>query len=98
MTSSTVSSPHRPRTSCGWPFVTEHRTDEGKLYLCAIKDVWSNRFVGYSVESRMMVSLAVSALDNALAQRGSVGTIVLSHRGSSVPIQGLAASRRVLTS
>lgn len=22
--------------------VTEHRTDEGKLYLCAIKDVWSN--------------------------------------------------------
>ncbi len=22
--------------------ITEHWTDEGKLYLCAIKDVWSN--------------------------------------------------------
>lgn len=27
--------------------ITEHRTDEGKLYLCAIKDVYSNRIVGY---------------------------------------------------
>ncbi|WP_367404174.1 hypothetical protein [Kocuria marina] len=26
---------------------TEHRTDEGKLYLCAIKDVFSGRIVGY---------------------------------------------------
>lgn len=25
--------------------ITEHRTDEGKLYLCAIKDVYSNRIV-----------------------------------------------------
>jgi putative transposase len=25
--------------------ITEHRTGEGKLYLCAIKDVWSNRIV-----------------------------------------------------
>ena len=56
--------------------ITEHRTDEGKLYLCAIKDKWSNRIVGYSIDSRMKASLAVSALDNAVAQRGSVGTIV----------------------
>ena len=28
--------------------ITEHRTGEGKLYLCAIKDVFSNRIVGYS--------------------------------------------------
>jgi transposase InsO family protein len=26
--------------------ITEHRTDEGKLYLCAIKDLYSNRIVG----------------------------------------------------
>ncbi|MBP1780425.1 transposase InsO family protein [Micromonospora sp. HB375] len=26
--------------------ITEHCTGEGKLYLCAIKDVWSNRIVG----------------------------------------------------
>lgn len=28
--------------------ITEHATSEGKLYLCAIKDVYSNRIVGYS--------------------------------------------------
>ncbi|WP_244602224.1 transposase, partial [Mycolicibacterium sp. NCC-Tsukiji] len=33
--------------------ITEHRTGEGKLYLCAIKDVFSNRIVGYSIDSRM---------------------------------------------
>ena len=27
---------------------TEHKTAEGKLYLCAIKDVFGNKIVGYS--------------------------------------------------
>lgn len=31
--------------------ITEHWTDEGKLHLCAIKDLWSNRIVGYSDDS-----------------------------------------------
>jgi transposase InsO family protein len=29
--------------------ITEHRTGEGKVYMCAVKDVWSNRIVGYSI-------------------------------------------------
>jgi transposase InsO family protein len=32
--------------------ITEHWTDQGKLYLCAIKDVWSNRIVGSSISDR----------------------------------------------
>ena len=62
--------------------ITEHRTDEGKLYLCAIKDLYSNRIVGYSLDARMKASLAVSALRNAIATRSPVGTIVHSDRGS----------------
>ncbi len=62
--------------------ITEHRTDEGKLYLCAIKDVYSNRIVGYSIDSRMKASLAVSALHNAIALRDPEGTVVHSDRGS----------------
>jgi putative transposase len=62
--------------------ITEHRTDEGKLYLCAIKDVYSNRIVGYSIDSRMKASLAVAALDHAIAARSPVATIVHSDRGS----------------
>jgi transposase InsO family protein len=62
--------------------ITEHRTDEGKLYLCAIKDVYSNRIVGYSIDTRMKASLAVSALHNAIALRDPEGTVVHSDRGS----------------
>ncbi|WP_431236738.1 IS3 family transposase [Mycolicibacterium aichiense] len=62
--------------------ITEHRTDEGKLYLCAIKDVYSNRIVGYSIDSRMKSTLAVAALDHAVALRAPVATIVHSDRGS----------------
>ena len=41
--------------------ITEHWTDEGKLYLCAIKDAFSGRIVGYSMSDRMKARLAVNA-------------------------------------
>jgi transposase InsO family protein len=63
--------------------ITEHRTAEGKLYLCAIKDVWSNRIVGYSIDSRMKSRLAVAALNNAAARRGALaGCVLHTDRGS----------------
>ena len=63
--------------------ITEHKTAEGKLYLCAIKDVFGNKIVGYSIDSRMKSSLAVNALNNAVAMRGDiVGCVVHSDRGS----------------
>ena len=67
--------------------ITEHRTAEGKLYLCAIKDIYSNRIVGYSIDSRMKSRLAVAALNNAVARRrteggGVAGCVIHSDRGS----------------
>jgi transposase InsO family protein len=62
--------------------ITEHPTAEGKLYLCAVKDVCSGRIVGYSIDSRMTSALAVAALRNAVALRRPAGTIVHSDRGS----------------
>lgn len=63
--------------------ITEHWTGEGKLYLCAFKDVYSNRIVGYSIDSRMKSRLAVAALNNAVARRGDVaGCVVHTDRGS----------------
>ena len=62
--------------------ITEHWTDEGKLYLCAIKDVCSNRIVGYSIDSRMTAELAVAALRNAVSLRNPEGTTLHSDRGS----------------
>ena len=63
--------------------ITEHWTGEGKLYVCAFKDVFSNRIVGYSIDSRMKSSLAVAALNNAVARRREVaGCVVHTDRGS----------------
>jgi transposase InsO family protein len=66
-----------------WPDpYTEHPTAEGKLYLCAVKDAFSGRIVGYSMDHRMKASLAVAALRNAVGLRRPVGTVVHSDRGS----------------
>jgi len=63
--------------------ITEHRTAEGKLYLCAIKDLFSNRIVGWSIDSRMKARLVVAAIEMAVARRGEVaGCILHSDRGS----------------
>jgi putative transposase len=63
--------------------ITEHPTREGKLYLCAIKDVFSNRIVGYCIDSRMESRLATTALHNAVARRGEVaGCVLHTDRGS----------------
>jgi putative transposase len=67
--------------------ITEHPTGEGKVYLCAIKDVFSGRIVGYSISDQMKSSLAVTALNSAVARRGIsgadvAGCVVHSDRGS----------------
>ncbi len=62
--------------------ITEHPTVEGKLYCCAIKDLFSNRIVGYALAERMTASLAVTALRQAIARRQPQGTVVVhSDRG-----------------
>ena len=55
--------------------------------MCAMKDAWSGRIVGYSIDSRMKSRLAVNALDNAVAARAAqgmtvTGCIVHADRGS----------------
>lgn len=75
--------------------ITEHRTAEGKIYCCAIKDVFSNRIVGYSIGNRMTAQLATGALRAAIARRQPNGTVVVhSDRGSQFRSR---AFRAVLT-
>jgi len=63
--------------------ITEHPTGEGKLYLCAVKDAYSNRIIGYSIDNRMKSKIAVAALNNAVARRGEVaGCVLHTDRGS----------------
>jgi putative transposase len=57
--------------------LTEYRTAEGKLYLCAIKDVLSNRIVGYSISDRLQSRIVVHALDSAAARRANIAGCIL---------------------
>ena len=78
---STVTSVPRPRTSPGSP--TSPNTPQRRgSYCCAIKDCFSNRIVGYSINERMTADLATAALRSPVARRQPRGTVVVhSDRG-----------------
>jgi transposase InsO family protein len=63
--------------------ITEHPTLEGKLYMASLKDVFSNRIVGWAIGDRMPAELACAALRMAVARRGPAGTVIVhADRGS----------------
>ena len=49
--------------------VTEHRTDEGKVYLATVLDAWSRRVVGWSVADHIRSELVVDAVQMAIWRR-----------------------------
>jgi transposase InsO family protein len=72
--------------------ITEHPTADGKLYCCAIKDVYSNRIVGYACSDRMTRHLAVRALRAAIARRQPHRTVIVhSDRGAQFRSRGFRA-------
>ncbi len=63
--------------------VTEHPTGEGKVYCCAVLDVFSRTVVGWSIADHMRSDLVVDALEMARwRRRPEPGVIVHSDRGS----------------
>ena len=70
--------------------ISEHPAKEGKLYLCAVKQCFSNKIVGYSIDSRMKSSLAAAALRNAIALRCPADTTYHSDRGSQFRLKKVA--------
>jgi len=63
--------------------LTEHPTGQGKVYCCAIKDLFAGRIVGYAIGDRMTADLAVTALRAAIARRKPAGVVIVhADRGS----------------
>jgi putative transposase len=50
--------------------ITEHPTDEGKLYCAAVMDVFARRIVGWSIAAHMRKELVLDALGMAVLRRG----------------------------
>ena len=57
--------------------------------MCAIKDLWSNRIIGYPIDSRMTVELAVAAVGSAVALQDVDEKILHSDRGPRTADRGL---------
>lgn len=49
--------------------MTEHATDEGKLYLAAVIDAFSRMFVGWSMDDHPVAGLAVDGVNMAVWNR-----------------------------
>ncbi len=64
--------------------MTEIRTDEGKLYLATVIDLYSRRNLGYAMSAHHDAGLVVAALNMAAVTRGGnvEGVIFHSDRGS----------------
>ncbi len=63
--------------------ITEHPTRTGKVYCCAVLDVFSRVIVGWSIADHMRSELVVDALQMATwRRRPEAGTVVHADRGS----------------
>ena len=64
--------------------ITEHPTDEGKLYCAAVLDAYSRRIIGWSIDDNMRTALVTDALAMAITRRRPEGgdTIMHSDHGS----------------
>ena len=80
---STVTSPPRPRTSCGSGTSPSTERGRGSSTSAPSRTCVSNRIVGYSIDDRMKSRIAVNAIESAVARRGDVaGCLFHSDRGS----------------
>jgi putative transposase len=68
--------------------ITEHPTEEGKVYCAAVMDVYSRLIVGWSIAEHMRTELVTDALGMAIVRRRpekqsqDTGTIMHSDHGS----------------
>lgn len=49
--------------------ITEHPTEEGKLYCAAVMDAYSRRIIGYSMADHLRTELVLDALSMAIVRR-----------------------------
>jgi putative transposase len=78
--------------------LTEVETDEGKLYLATVLDLFSRRMLGYAMSEHHDAALAVAALRMAAVSRGGNvdGVIFHSDRGSEYTAEAFEAACRRL--
>ncbi|MER7750391.1 IS3 family transposase, partial [Streptomyces bacillaris] len=59
--------------------ITEHPTEEGKLYCAAVLDCFSRRIIGHSIDIRQNTELVVAAMAAAVARRNPPDKTTILH-------------------
>ena len=62
---------------------TEHPTGEGKIYCCAVLDLYSRKVVGWAIDRRCEAALVLEAIDKAGGSKAtSPSTVIHSDHGT----------------
>jgi putative transposase len=75
--------------------VTEHPTDEGKVYLAAVLDAFSRRVVGWSIADHIRSELVVDALQMAIWRRQPADGQTIAHSDHGAQYTSWAFGRRL---
>lgn len=75
--------------------VTEHPTDEGKVYLGVVVDAWSRRVVGWSIADHMRAELVVDAVQMAIWRRRPPTGQTIAHSDHGSQYTSWAFGRRL---
>ena len=63
--------------------ITEHPTGEGRIYCCAVLDLYSRKVVGWAIDRRCEAALVLDAINKAGTSRTtSPSTVIHSDHGS----------------
>jgi putative transposase len=75
--------------------VTEHPTDEGKLYLAVVLDAFSRRVIGWSIADHIRSELVVDALQMAIWRRRPAKDTTVAHSDHGSQYTSWAFGRRL---
>lgn len=78
-----------------WTDITYLATEEGWLYLCAVRDGCSRRVLRWAVEDHMRTDLVESALSMAVTMRGALPGQVIFHADRGTQSVHLRTARPV---
>jgi putative transposase len=75
--------------------ITEHPTEEGKLYCAAVLDAFSRRIIGHSIDIRQTSVLVVDAMAAAVARRRPVEKSTILHSDHGTQYTSWAFGKRL---
>jgi putative transposase len=75
--------------------ITEHPTDEGRVYLAVVIDAWNRQVIGHSIADHLRAELVVDALDMACWRRRPVAGQTIHHADHGAQYTSWAFGQRL---